>query len=194
MRREFICLLSFFTGLLFIVSCNSGSKYDQDVVGFEMIQNDLKKMFGEEAYYTDISITNSPGKGVGSGINLHLTVTNDPQSLKMQEWIYNSQTDWKNTADIKLEIPKGDNAINFMYQLNGDFDLKRIGELVENSVKKIASEKDIDNAVLDMVLLKTPDNTDVSGTTIYIRMKSEDGGTSFNFRYALTGELLSFDY
>jgi len=164
------------------------------MAGFEMIQNDLKKKFGDDAYYTDISIINSPGEGTGSGISLHLTVTKDPKSLKMQEWAYNSQTNWNNTADITLEIPEGDSATDFMYQLNGNFDLKNIGELVENSVKKITSEKDIENVVLDMVLLKTPDNTDVSGTTIFIRMKPENGGTAFNFRYALTGELLSFDY
>lgn len=194
MRREFICLTSIIVSLFFIVSCESKSKYTQDAAGFESIQNDLKKKFGEDAYYTDISITNSIGEGAGAGLGLHLTVTKEPQSLKMQEWIYNSYTNWNNTADVTLEIPEGDNAKDFMYQLGGKFDLKKIGELVESSVKKAADEKNIENLVLDMVLLKTPDNTDASETTVFIRMKPKDGGTAFNFRYDLDGKLLSFDY
>ncbi|HCO67345.1 MAG TPA: hypothetical protein DIT04_06275 [Dysgonomonas sp.] len=194
MKRELICLTGFILSLFFFISCNSEPKYTQDVSGFEMIQNDLQKRFGADAYYTDISIINSPTAESGTGISLHLTVTKDPQSMKMQEWIYNPHTSWNNTTNITLKIPEGDNATSYMYQLGEKFDLKKIGQLIDNSARKIEEEKNIEKVVLDRVLLKTPDNADVSETTVFIRMKPHNGGTSFNFRYDLEGKLLAFDY
>jgi hypothetical protein len=77
--------------------------------------------------------------------------------------------------------------------LDGKFDLKKTGELVEQSAKKLADEKQIKNAILEMAALN-PGNRPASFTDIFISMQPENGGTKFSFHYDLDGNLTSFDY
>jgi hypothetical protein len=165
------------------------SNYTPNAEGFAKIQDDLKSKFGNDAYYSDISVIYSPG----DGITLKVTVTKDPASLKMEEWIHSSSVGWKQTADVSIEIPEDTDAKVFMYQLAGKFDLKKIGELVEQSAQKLADEKQIKGAVLHTAVLHTADRP-ASEMDIYIAMEPENGGTSFNFHYDLDGNLTSFDY
>jgi hypothetical protein len=153
----------------------------------------LKSKFGDDAYYSGISVLNVTGNRPGSGITLGLTVTKDPASLKMEEWAYSSSVGWKQSAEVTLEIPEDTDAKDFMYQLKGKFDLKKIGELVEQSAKKLQDEKQIKHAVLNMALLD-PGKRPASTTQILIILKPENGGTDFSFRYDLDGNLVSFDY
>ena len=194
MKKTGFGILCLLMALFVVTSCGPDpSKYSQDAEGFAKLQEDFKAKFGADAYYTDIAINFTPGNSHGSGLGFHVTVTNDPASLKMQEWVYNSYSNWKNTADVTLEIDGDSKPEEFMYQLGGKFDLKKVGELIEQSRKKLADEKQIENAALNMALLKTPDDDAASETDIVIMMKPENGGTTFTFRYDLDGNLKSFN-
>jgi hypothetical protein len=194
MKRTFIYFAGLCISLLLMTSCgSSSSKYTPDAEGFAKIQADMKSKFGDDAYYSNIGIVYTSGKAPGSGIALNLTVTKDPASLSMEEWVYSSYGGWRKTADVTIEVPKDVDAREFMYQLAGKFDLKKIGELVEVSAKKLADEKQIKGAVLNMAQLN-PGNRPASTTDIYISMQPENGGTAFSFHYDLDGNLISFDY
>jgi hypothetical protein len=175
-----------FAAVLTMASC--AKNFTQDAAGFEEIQNELKSKFGENAYYTNLTVTYN--KTVGTIILV--TETSDPASLKMEEWQY-MQSAWQQRSDVTLEVSDGD-AKEFMYQLSGKFDLKKVGGLVEQSVKKLADEKKIENAKIKFVAMNTPDNDAVEQTKIMIDLEPENGGTSFSFIYDLDGNLVSFDY
>jgi hypothetical protein len=194
MKRQFVYLAGLCMSLFFAASCGPGSSnYTPDAAGFAKIQDDLKSKFGNDAYYSDINIIYTAGNRPGSGITLTFTVTKDPASLKMEEWTYNSYSNWNQASDVTIEIPEGTDIKEFLYQLSGKFDLKKMGELVEVSAKKLADEKQLKNAVLDVAMLN-PGKGQASSTDFVISMKPENGGTTFNFRYDLDGNLLSFDY
>ncbi|MDR2120435.1 MAG: hypothetical protein LBP64_06140 [Tannerella sp.] len=192
MNRNFIYLAGLCISLFFATSCGS-SGYTPDAEGFAKIQNDLQSKFGSDAYYTQVNVVNVTGNRPGSGIAINLTVTKDPASLKMEEWAYSSVGGWKQSAEVTVEVPEGTDAKEFMYQLTGTLDLKKIAELVEQSAKKLEEEKQIKGAVLDMLTLNTG-NRPASSMTIGIFMQPENGGTDFRFRYDLDGNLTSFDY
>jgi hypothetical protein len=194
MKRTIIYFAGLFISLIFATSCGSSSPgYTPDAEGFAKIRNDLKSKFGDDAYYSNIGIVYVAGDAPGSGIILSLTVTKDPASLAMEEWACSPYNGWQKTADVTIEVPEGTEASVFMYQLTGKFDLEKIGKLVELSAKKLADEKQIKNAVLNMAQLN-PGNRPASSTDIYISMKPENGGTTFSFHYDLDGNLTSFDY
>jgi hypothetical protein len=194
MKRTFVYFAGLCLSLFLVTSCgSSSSKYTPDAEGFAKIQNDLKSKFGDDAYYSNIGVVYTAGNAPGSGIVLTLTVTKDPSSLLMEEWAYSSYGGWRQTANVTIEVPEDADASEFMYQLTGKFDLKKIGELVEVSAKKLADEKQLKGAVLEMAQLN-PGNRPASSTDIYISMKPENGGTTFSFHYDLDGNLTSFDY
>jgi hypothetical protein len=194
MKRTFVYFAGLCISLFLVTSCgSSSSKYTPDAEGFAKIQDDLKSKFGDDAYYSNIGIVYIAGDAPGSGIVLNITVTKDPASLSMEEWAYSSYGGWRKTANVTVEVPEGVDAKEFVYQLAGKFDLKKAGELVELSAKKLADEKQIKNAVLNMAQLN-PGNRPASTTDIYIAMKPENGGTTFSFHYDLDGNLTSFDY
>ena len=192
MKRLNLNFLLLLIGVVILSSCGPNiSKFSHDGEGFAKLQDEFKAKFGADAYYTDIAINFTPGDSHGSGLGCNVTVTNDPASLKMDEWVYNSYTNWKNTADVTLEIEGDSSPEEFMYQLGDEFDLRKVGELIVESKKKLAEEKQIENAVLNLAMMKTPDSDAATETDIVIILKPENGGTTFTFRYALDGTLQS---
>lgn len=181
--------------LFLLVSCGPNpSKLSQDAEGFAKLQEVFVDKFGADAYYTNISIVFVPGKSAGSGLMFNVVETTDPSSHKMQEWAYNSHSGWQNTAEVTLEIEGDTDPKEFMFQLDDTFNLRKVGELIEKSSKKLAEEKNITNAVLNTAWMDAPDNGDFSTMKIAITMKPENGGTTFNFYYTLDGELEDFTY
>jgi hypothetical protein len=148
----------------------------------------LKSKFGNDAFYTKLSIMYA--EQVGTIIST--TVTKDPSSLKMGDWSY-SNNSWSQTADITLEL-SGGKAEDFMFNLNKEVNLSKLGELVENSIKKLKDEKDIDAAVLSIASISVPDDGNKSKMNYFIQLKPKNGGTTFSFTYSLDGKLERFDY
>ena len=175
------------------ITCLScvGNTSDQEATaeGFGVIENELKDKFGIHAYYTDLSI--SYNKSVGNIVSV--TVTENPESLKMGQWSL-MKNSWNQNSDITLEVPSGSRASDFMFQLNEKINLTKLGELVEKSSKQLTTEKQIENPTLDMAFVKFPKNGDISKAEYSIILEPENGGTDFTFYYNLKGELLKMSY
>ena len=156
---------------------------------FGAIEKEMKSTFGDDAYYTDLTVTYN--KSIGSIIDV--TVTDAPESLKMGQW--NSiQGTWKQNSDVSLEVPKGSKAVDFMFQLDEKINLSKLGELVEKSSNQLKAEKNIRNAMLHMALVEFPENGNLTKTEYVVMLKPESGGATFTFMYTLNGELIKMDY
>lgn len=173
-----------------LMACgNETSKQSADAEGFEVIENELKNKFGKDAYYTDLSIMYD--KSIGNMVVV--TVTENPESLKMGQWNL-SQDTWRQSSEISLQVPSGSKASDFMFQLNDKISLSKLGELVEKSTKQLITEKNLDNPTLSIANVKFPKNGDLSKAEYSINLEPEHGGTTFSFYYKLDGELIKMDY
>lgn len=172
----------------FLFSSCGKKNYSYDANGFGEIAAELKSKFGEDAFYSNINITD--GKQAGTVMNV--TVTKDPASLSMEEWAY-SQGVWQQTANVTVEIGSGE-AKDFVFNLKDDVDLTKVGGLVEASKKKLADEKQIEDAAMQITTISAPNGAPKSELQYTIIMTPKNGGTSFSFFYDSKGELTQFDY
>ncbi|MEZ4859008.1 MAG: hypothetical protein R2781_09380 [Flavobacteriaceae bacterium] len=173
-----------------LLSCGGGAgKQPANAKGFSEIEKEIKGKFGDNAYFTDLSIIYN--KSIGNMIST--TVTDAPESLAMGQWTM-SQGNWNQTSDITLEIPEGTQAADFMFQLNDEINLSTLGELVEKSKKQLTAEKNIENPTLTTANIYFPKNGDLSKAEYMINLEPENGGTTFRFSYKLNGELVKMDY
>jgi hypothetical protein len=176
--------------LTLLMSCGGGiSGQSASANGFKSIEKELKLKFGNDAYYTDLTITHN--RSIGNIVGV--TVTEKSESLKMGQWNLTQDT-WKQNQDIFIEVPKGSKASDFMFQLNENISLFKLGELVEKSSEQLTAEKNLDNPTLHMASIKFPKNGNISETEYLVMLKPENGGTTFTFSYKLNGELIKMDY
>lgn len=176
--------------LIQLASCgNSTQNQPATAEGFQNIENELKSKFGDNAYYTDLSITYN--KSIGNIVGV--TVTEDPESLKMGQWNL-TQDSWIQNQDISIEVPSGTKASDYMFQLSDAINLSKLGGLVEKSVKKLKEEKNLENPTLSIAGLNFPDNGDISKAQYMINLQPESGGTTFSFYYSLSGDLIKMNY
>ncbi|MBR9853923.1 MAG: hypothetical protein GYB37_05005 [Algicola sp.] len=188
MRKLKASIVSF--AVVLLISCGGGvSKQEANSEGFEAIEDVLKSKFGDEAHYTDLTITYNETIGNIVGI----TVTEAPESLKMGEWTL-SQDNWTQTSEIALEIPQGTKAADFMFQLGSKINLGQLGRFVEKSKEQLSTEKEIENPSLHMAFIKMPKNGNRAKIEYVVMLKPEKGGTTFTFSYDLNGALLNVDY
>ena len=172
-----------------LTSCGGFGKHPATAEGFSKIEQEIKDQFGDDAYFTDLTIINV--KPLGNLANV--TVTKDPESMKMGEWGQVNGA-WQQNAEVTLEVPAGTKAKDFMFQLNEEINLRKMGELIEKSQAQLKSEKQLDNTVLSLASVKFPDNGDKSKAEYMISLEPENGGTKFSFFYTLQGELTKMDY
>ncbi|MFP4845569.1 hypothetical protein [Winogradskyella sp. PE311] len=185
-----IGVLFVFMVIIKLTSCsNSTSHQPATGEGFTAIENELKSKFGDNAYYTDLKVVYI--KDIGNTIST--TVTKAPESLNMEEWNL-SQNTWTQHSEVTLEVPEGTQAADYMFQLSDKINLTKLGGLVEESITKLKSEKNINNLILSMAFIKFPKNGDSSKTEYAINLVPESDGTSFSFYYTLDGELIKMDY
>ncbi len=173
-----------------LTSCGNGvSSQPATKKGFTSIEKELKNKFGVDAYYTNLHISydNTVGNLIG------VTVTEAPESLKMGQWNL-MRGSWKQNSEISLEVPEGSKAADFMFQLNDQINLSKLGELVETSSEQLKAEKNIENPALSMAYINFPENGDISKTEYDVVLQPENGGTKFTFRYKLNGDFIEMDY
>ena len=189
MKKVISTILLLFS-TLFLISCGGGSANQEATAeGFSNIEKDIKDEFGNDAYFTDLSILYN--ETIGNSIST--TVTDDPETLKMGEWVQ-SQGNWKQTSEVMIEIPEGSKATDFMFQLNEKINLKKLGELVEKSKAQLTKEKNIEDPKLHIAYISFPKNGDVSKAEYAVNLEPKNGGTTFRFSYTLDGELIKMDY
>ena len=175
---------------LTLASCGGGmSSQPVNAEDFKKIESELKSEFGDNAYYTDLSVGYTDGAGAWIGT----TVTDKPESLMMGEWTM-SQNTWTQSSEVTLEIPEGSKASDFMFQLNDNINLSKLGGLVEESMKSLTAEKKIENPTLSLAYVKFPDNGDMSKAQYVVQLEPENGGTSFTYFYELSGDFIEMNY
>lgn len=174
--------------LLFMFSCSNVTISFENDVSLIELKRELISKFGEAAYYTNISITNSDyGSFVG------VTQTDDPKSLKMTGWNY-VNGNWNQTTDVTLELPSNANVEDFMFQLDKIIDFDIMGRVVQESKNKIVNEKGIKDIKVENIFIKAPRNGDLKEMKYFITISPKAGGTDFNFWYNMDGTLDKFDY
>lgn len=189
MKNLKLVLVTFIIALT-IISCGGESKKAAvNADGFGEIEKSIKSKFGDDAFFTKVSITNN--ETIGNIILV--TVTEDPESLKMGDWTQ-MQGKWSQNSEITIELPQNAKAKDFMYQLNDKLNLTTLGKLVEKSIEHLKTEKGLKKPKLDIAMIKFPKNGDLAKTNYYITLQPEHGGTSFKYLYALDGKLLDFNY
>lgn len=172
--------------VLSLLSCGTSTDTQPaDAIAFNAIEKVMKNEFGENACYTNLTI--SYNKTTGSTI--HTVVTNAPKSLKMEKW-NSTQNIWKKASDIFIEVPNGTNAKDFMFQLNDTINLSTLGDLVEKSSKQLQQEKNKEKPTLHLASIKFPKNGDVSKTEYCIMLKLEKEDKTFSFFYTIDGKLI----
>ena len=172
-----------------LISCGRGaSKQPATAEGFSEIENQIKSEFGDDAYYTDLTITYN--KSVGNIIGV--TVTKDPSSLKMGQW-NQTQGTWTQTQEISLEVPQGTKAADFMFQLDDKINLSILGKLAEKASGQLITEKNIENPTLYMAFVKFPKNGDISKTEYTVMLKPENGGTTFTFKHGINDDSIKMN-
>lgn len=185
-KLKFTLILVVFTAL---VSCGGSGDYEATSEGFSEMETEIKTKFGDDAYFTDLTVVNiNP-----IGLTVNVTVTTDPESLKMEEWI-RSQGNWEQAAEISLEIPEETKAADFMFQLRDGISLSKLGGLIEKSKKQLQEEKDLNNPKFSVAHVMFPDDGDISKAKYSINLEPENGGTTFSFYYTLDGELIEMNY
>jgi hypothetical protein len=175
MQKSKLVLIFIACATLFY-SCKSlKGKAFETTEGVAEVATKLNEGFGENAHYTDITI--SYVKGIGSTISA--TGTKDPSSSKMVSKLY-SNGNWKDVSEVILEVSEGAKPSDFMFTLNEIEELKKVPEMVRLSVEKIKKEKNID-VVAEHVSVKYPSRImgpdDKLGFDV--NLAPENGGTSF---------------
>ena len=177
------------TSLLFMACSDNLNQQPTTAKGFSSIEQQLKSKFGEDAYYTNLSVIHN-----GTiGNTIHVTVAQDPESMKMEEWDM-VQNNWQLSSDIVIEVPEGTKAADYMFQLGSIISLTKLGGLVETSTQKLKKSKNLKNPKLSIASVKFPKNGDISKAEYLVTLQPEHGGTAFSFYYTLDGNLIKMDY
>ncbi len=172
-----------------LAACGGRSEnYKATVNGFSEIEKEIKKEFGDNAYFTDITITYT--KALTS---VDLMVTRLPESLKMEEWNL-SHGMWSKTSDINVGVPPGSMAADFMFQLGDKINLTKFVELIEQAKESLPTKEELENPELTMASILYPDNGDASLARYVICLEPEKSSTSFYFYYTIDGELTTMDF
>jgi len=168
---------------LCFASCKSGFEHNR--AGMEKLNTELKNEFGADTWYTSIELVNNDG----SDDVITVDKTNDPNSLKQEQW---SQFHgfWDKKANITLSI-QGAEPKAFMFQLDKEVSLGMMGTLMERSVEKIRSEKNADDAqvVLAQVRASNQMNSKSQGIKYTVSVESKKIGKHYHFVYNLDGSL-----
>ncbi|APY07619.1 hypothetical protein BWZ20_04585 [Winogradskyella sp. J14-2] len=189
-RNKMSLFLAIIVTSTLLVSCSDSiSNLPATKEGFTEIENKLKSKFGDDAYYTDLTITYN--KSIGNIIGV--TVTENPESLKMGQWNL-TQDIWQQNSDITVEVPAGTKASDYMFQLGNTISLSQLGGLVQKSIQRLKDEKQLSNPTLSIAGLNFPNTGEISKAKYMINLQPENGGTTFSFYYALNGDLIKADY
>lgn len=158
-------------------SCNKTTYINNDNV-FLSLENDLKKKFGAESYYTDIIINLSNEKIT----NIDLIQTKNPESLKMEGWNYNDQ-EWNMVSEVSLQLEKGE-IRDYMFKLDDKISLEIINQLKQNIPVKSAF-------YISEIKIISPENGNKSSLKYQIQIYEKSNKKSEHFIFDINGNLVS---
>jgi hypothetical protein len=175
-----------FPFVLIMFSCKSGFEYNK--AGFEKINSELVGKFGAEAYYTDLELVHN----TGSDEAVMVTETNNPSSMKQEQWLRYSGGEWEKQADVSFTAEGADPKL-FMFQLNKDASLSEMGDLLQTSKDQLLKEKNVAKPVLTAASIRSYNkmNSKDTGIFYYITLQDADTKKDYHFVYDLKGQLKS---
>ncbi|WP_249560305.1 hypothetical protein [Cellulophaga sp. 20_2_10] len=168
--------------LLFIFFSCKEKVYKANADGFIQIDEVLKKKFGKDALYTDIILQNYQEKG----IQVDATVTNTPESLRMEGWSFKDNA-WAQLSEISLKLEKGE-IENYMFSLQKEIDISSIDGLVKRAIKTGNQNTSKKELILHKIVISSPLDGNKSGLEYHIQLKSKIDSTTYNYYYLANGE------
>lgn len=180
----------FYLSLLsFTILCSCGGKYYEDKESLMELKEELDSQFGKDAYYTQLFILD---KGHDKGSMISVRQTNDPSSLKMRDWTKDGV--WQQTSDVTLELPEGEKAEDYMFQLGKQVKFDIMGQMLEDAKNKVIEEKGMKDIRVKSITIAAPDDGDFESMVCSIDIEPKSGGTTFSFMYNMDGTLKDFSY
>lgn len=169
--------------ILITFSCKSSFEYNK--AGFEKMSGELIGKFGAEAYYTDLELIHN----TGSDEAVMVTETNNPSSMKQEQWLRYSGGEWEKQADVSFTA-EGANPKLFMFQLNKDASLSKMGDLLQTSKDELLKEKNIKEPVLTAASIRSNNkmNSKETGIFYYFTLHDPSAQKDYNFVYDLKGK------
>jgi hypothetical protein len=187
--NSFLFLWIFLGGLILGGLTSCADKIEHTKAGMETLNQQLKDKFGPDTWYTSIVLSNSGG----SDDMVTVDQTKDPNSLTQEQWdLFHGF--WEKRANITLQI-EGAKPESFMFQLDKEVSLGRLGELMELSQKKLAEEREIKDSKVIIAQVKASNQMNSKEEGIYysLSLHSEQGGKNYHFVYDLNGNLQSLN-
>jgi|SRR5690554_2263771 len=184
MRNLSFILLIALSGLF--TSCKEGYNFEKE--SLQMLSTDLQDKFTTDAWYTSIII-----RGQNKTHNkITVDVTTDPNSLKQEQWAFESGF-WEKKSDISLLIQAGA-PTDYMFKIGQEIDFETVSELIDKSLVDLKESENITD-ILDvrMVSIKSsPEmNNKDEGILYTISIFNMTDGKSYSYVYHANGNLKS---
>lgn len=169
---------------VFMSSCKDG--YNFEGASLQKMSSDLKNKFTEDAWYTSIVI-----QGQNNTHNsITVDVTQDPNSLKQEQWTFQSGL-WEKKSDITLLIQAG-KPTDYMFKIDQEINFTMVRNLIDQSLKDLKEgEKITDPLDVRLVTIKSsPEmNNKEEGILYTISIRNMETDKSFSYVYKLDGTL-----
>jgi hypothetical protein len=176
-----------------ILGCNENKKseaYYESGKQFSKLIKDLNNQFTEKAAYSSIML--SYDKLMGNSILVK--VSPDIDSIILEEWFYMSGK-WDKKSEMALEF-NNQKPSDFLFTINGDFDLLKLVDIVELAKEKVISEKKVKAIECKSVsiLMKNLQSTanKMDHLIIQITIETIDSGSSYDLGFDSNGNFEGF--
>lgn len=178
-----LVLACIFLLMSLLSACKSG--FEHNSKGMEQLNSELQKEFGKDAWYTGIDLISKSG----SDDIIIIDYTTNPNSLKQEQWMQYHGF-WEKKADISLSV-EGASPVSFMFQLDKEVSLTKLGQLMEKSVQTIEKEKGSGKYSISMARIKSENLMDARQSGIYyaITVQEETSDKRYSFIYNTDGSI-----
>lgn len=177
--------------LFILSSCDSDNNerlYETNE-GINTVIKELEEEFGENAAYTSLNFSFNEE----TGTLIQAEGTNNFDDNKMMGRMRSNES-WTDQSEITVEI-QGEAKIRDFLLSTDQMNLVKLPEMVEDAKRRVMEDKKIDEAVVNSVLLNTPNKmTDISGMRYFITVTPVNEETDFTVEYNFKGEFQKMDY
>ncbi len=164
----------------------SQAYFDSDDEFTELVKS-LNEQFSDNAGYSSIML--SYDDLMGNTVLVKVSRNIDENTI--EEWFFMNDS-WDKKAETKLEL--GDkNPADFLFSLNGDYDLSKLLDMVNESKHKVMNELKVKEVVCKSVNLLMPRKRSsvnkMDDLITQIAIEPLSGGTTYKHSYDAMGNL-----
>lgn len=183
MRYRIIIILSI---VISLTACKS--KYEQNQVGFEKLQTDLKDKFGADAYYTIVNMSAAGDETMG--YTFFVDKTDAAEDIRQERWVLDAGT-WMNAGYANMQIDR-DNPQFYKFQLGKEVDLAQLGQLIETSKKQFIDDGKGADPVLKLAQVNTNNTVQDADSKYQYTVKWAQKGSKeeHSYTYDRSGKLI----